>query len=95
MSGDCICCWRWHRVLRKWKLRLWVEEWDRDRQYERVWLCEECRNLPREEVTARVQRNMSNLDVLPDLDHEPNCWTNRQPSPASKSHLRVVVSDGE
>jgi hypothetical protein len=76
-------------VLRKAKLRLWVDEWDPDKQYERVWLCEECRSLPREELTERVRWNLAHLDVLPDLDHEPDSW--RKPS---APHLKVVESDG-
>jgi hypothetical protein len=90
VAGGCICCWRWRPVLRRWKLRLWVDEWDPEKQMARIWLCEQCRDIPRDELAERVRWNLEHLDLLPDLENEPNFYDR-----PTKPHLRVVTSDGE
>ena len=82
MSGDCLSCGEYHRELKKWKLFLFGE-------WERLWLCQACRSLPRRELTAHVEWMILNMEGL---DREPPAWRklNEPPPAPTRRHLRVV-----
>jgi hypothetical protein len=97
VSGDCLSCWKWHRELKKWKLLLWPDEPDPDERMARVWLCDECRCLPREELTEHVRWTLENYDVVPDLNDPAidNAHWFDHDEPVPDRHLKVVSPDGD
>jgi hypothetical protein len=56
--GDCVCCRERDVHLFRLKPVLWGERWH-------VWLCGNCRNLPSEELRARIEWNVTTKPILP------------------------------
>jgi hypothetical protein len=92
MEGACTICCKWFPDLRRWRVSV-VD----GAPLERLWVCQGCRDLPRDEITRQLRWNISNL---------PDGWDDNHPgfapsvqelgdrrAAAHRPHLRLVPND--
>jgi hypothetical protein len=81
IRGDCVSCRRADVWLYKWKIVAFGERW-------RTWLCQDCRNAPRQEVTRRIEFNLTHQPILP---REALLLQDWLPTEADRAESRAVA----
>jgi hypothetical protein len=72
-SGDCVSCRKFHDELYRAKVRVRPDRVPLTDQFDRVWVCRECRGLPTAKLIENVQDTYADVEAWLALD-TPDRW---------------------